>query len=137
MRCQWRHVHALQLLVSLLHTVCLSLTCGLIPSASSLDAPLQVGVKTLTGRKVDRDPLQSAEGWSSFSAGFLVGGLSGCAWGYICTQRECYRGGVGIEMAGQVSGSAHLRLPDVSVLPFPPDLQSCRTSAFGSIHPAL
>ena len=47
---------------------------------------LQVGVKTLTGRSVPRDPLQSAEGWNKFTAGFAVGGLSGAAWGYICTQ---------------------------------------------------
>lgn len=45
-----------------------------------------VGVKTLSGRSVSPDPLQSAEGWSSFAAGFAVGGLSGVAWGYICTQ---------------------------------------------------
>ena len=47
---------------------------------------LQVGVKTLTGRSVPRDPLQSAEGWNKFTAGFAVGGLSGAAWGYVCTQ---------------------------------------------------
>jgi hypothetical protein len=46
---------------------------------------LQVGVKTLTGRSVPRDPLQSADGWNKFTAGFAVGGLSGAAWGYICT----------------------------------------------------
>lgn len=45
-----------------------------------------VGVKTLSGRSVSPDPLQSADGWSSFAAGFAVGGLSGVAWGYICTQ---------------------------------------------------
>lgn len=46
----------------------------------------QVGVKTLTGRSIARDPLQSAEGWNKFTAGFAVGGLSGAAWGYVCTQ---------------------------------------------------
>jgi photosystem I subunit 11 len=46
----------------------------------------QVGVKTLSGRSIPRDPLQSAEGWNKFTAGFAVGGLSGAAWGYICTQ---------------------------------------------------
>eukprot|EP01026_Neomeris_dumetosa_P033924 TRINITY_DN271_c0_g1_i5.p1 TRINITY_DN271_c0_g1~~TRINITY_DN271_c0_g1_i5.p1 ORF type:complete len:196 (-),score=32.26 TRINITY_DN271_c0_g1_i5:176-763(-) len=50
-----------------------------------VDAP-KIGVKTLSGREVARDPLQSSEGWSSFTAGWLVGGLSGVAWGYICTQ---------------------------------------------------
>jgi len=49
------------------------------------DVP-QVGVKTLSGRNIPRDPLQSSEGWSKFAAGFAVGGLSGVAWGYICTQ---------------------------------------------------
>lgn len=38
------------------------------------------------GRPVDRDPLQSSEGWQKFTAGWLVGGLSGVAWGYILTQ---------------------------------------------------
>jgi len=45
-----------------------------------------VGIKTLSGRSIAPDSLQSAEGWSSFGAGFAVGGLSGVAWGYICTQ---------------------------------------------------
>eukprot|EP01023_Acetabularia_acetabulum_P042177 TRINITY_DN414_c0_g1_i3.p3 TRINITY_DN414_c0_g1~~TRINITY_DN414_c0_g1_i3.p3 ORF type:complete len:198 (-),score=32.32 TRINITY_DN414_c0_g1_i3:218-811(-) len=46
----------------------------------------QIGVKTLTGREVPRDPLQTSEGWSAFTAGWLVGGLSGAAWAYVCTQ---------------------------------------------------
>ena len=46
----------------------------------------QVGVKTLSGRTVPRDPLQTADGWSNFGAGFAVGGLSGVAWAYVCTQ---------------------------------------------------
>jgi len=45
-----------------------------------------LGVKTLSGRAVARDPLQSGEGWSSFTAGWLVGGLSGVAWAYVLTQ---------------------------------------------------
>ena len=49
------------------------------------DVP-QVGVKTLSGRNVARDALQSSEGWSKFAAGWAVGGLSGVAWGYVCTQ---------------------------------------------------
>ena len=56
------------------------------PPAFPSSPLLQVGVKTLTGRSVPRDPLQSAEGWNKFTAGFAVGGLSGAAWGYICTQ---------------------------------------------------
>ncbi len=47
---------------------------------------MQVGIKTLSGRSIPRDPLQSAEGWNKFAAGFAVGGLSGAAWGYIMTQ---------------------------------------------------
>lgn len=35
---------------------------------------------------MDRDPLQSSEGWQKFTGGWLVGGLSGVAWGYILTQ---------------------------------------------------
>jgi photosystem I subunit 11 len=46
----------------------------------------EIGVKTLSGRPVDRDPLQSSEGWQKFTGGWLVGGLSGVAWGYILTQ---------------------------------------------------
>jgi photosystem I subunit 11 len=45
-----------------------------------------VGVKTLTGRAVARDPLQTSEGWAQFSSGWLVGGLSGVAWAYVLTQ---------------------------------------------------
>eukprot|EP01025_Chloroclados_australasicus_P051521 TRINITY_DN59_c0_g1_i4.p1 TRINITY_DN59_c0_g1~~TRINITY_DN59_c0_g1_i4.p1 ORF type:complete len:195 (-),score=17.59 TRINITY_DN59_c0_g1_i4:169-753(-) len=46
----------------------------------------KLGVKTLSGREIAKDPLQSQEGWSSFTAGWLVGGLSGAAWAYVCTQ---------------------------------------------------
>ena len=45
-----------------------------------------LGVKTLSGRAVARDPLQSGAGWSAFTAGWLVGGLSGVAWAYVLTQ---------------------------------------------------
>lgn len=45
-----------------------------------------VGVKTLTGREVARDPLQSSQGWADFTAGWLAGGLSGVAWAYVLTQ---------------------------------------------------
>ena len=44
------------------------------------------GVKTLTGRSIAPDPLQTSEGWAQFSSGWLVGGLSGVAWAYIMTQ---------------------------------------------------
>lgn len=45
-----------------------------------------LGTKTLTGRSISKDPLQSSEGWSGFTSGWLVGGLSGVAWAYILTQ---------------------------------------------------
>ena len=38
------------------------------------------------GREINRDRLQSGEGWNGFTAGFLTGGLSGVAWAYILTQ---------------------------------------------------
>ncbi|DBA71059.1 hypothetical protein WJX79_003725 [Trebouxia sp. C0005] len=49
------------------------------------DTP-QLGVKTLSGREINRDRLQSGEGWSNFTAGFFVGAESGVAWGYILSQ---------------------------------------------------
>ena len=48
--------------------------------------PDALGVKTLTGRSISRDPLQSKQGWEEFTGGFLVGGLSGVAYAYLCTQ---------------------------------------------------
>lgn len=38
---------------------------------------------TLTGRTMSADPLQTAEGWSSFAGGFLTGALSGVIWANI------------------------------------------------------
>ena len=49
-----------------------------------------LGVKTLSGRVVPRDPLQSADGWSNFTAGWLVGGVAGVAWAYFLTQTLPY-----------------------------------------------
>ena len=49
------------------------------------DTP-QLGVKTLSGREINRDRLQSNEGWSNFTAGFFVGAESGVAWAYVLTQ---------------------------------------------------
>ena len=48
--------------------------------------PDALGVKTLTGRSIEKDPLQSKSGWEEFTGGFLVGGLSGVAYAYVCTQ---------------------------------------------------
>lgn len=53
--------------------------------ASFQDDEPPLGVKTLSGRDVPRDPLQSADGWNQFASGWLVGGLSGVAWCYLCT----------------------------------------------------
>lgn len=55
------------------------------PLGSMQDTP-QLGVKTLSGREINRDRLQSGEGWSNFTAGFFVGAESGVAWGYILSQ---------------------------------------------------
>ena len=48
--------------------------------------PEELGVKTLTGRSVSKDPLQTKAGWEEFTSGFLIGGLSGVLYSYICTQ---------------------------------------------------
>jgi photosystem I subunit XI len=66
----------------LILAVCLSIYGG-----ATFQGPSKaVGAKTLSGRSVAQDPLQTAEGWSSFAAGWTVGGLSGVAWAYIMTQ---------------------------------------------------
>ncbi len=46
----------------------------------------QITVRMCAGREVQRDPLQSSDGWQKFTAGWVVGGLSGVAWGYVLTQ---------------------------------------------------
>ncbi|CAI9107265.1 OLC1v1006583C1 [Oldenlandia corymbosa var. corymbosa] len=38
---------------------------------------------TLTGRKKQPDPLQTAEGWAKFTGGFFFGGISGVIWAYF------------------------------------------------------
>merc|ERR1712174_105321 len=48
--------------------------------------PDALGIKTLTGRTVDKDPLFSKSGWEEFTSGFLIGGLSGVLYAYLCTQ---------------------------------------------------
>jgi len=50
------------------------------------DTNESIGVKTLTGRSVSKDPLMTKQGWEEFTSGFLVGGLSGVLYAYICTQ---------------------------------------------------
>lgn len=65
----------------LILTACLS-----IYGATAFQRDDVVGVKTLSGRAITRDSLQTSDGWASFSSGWLVGGLSGVAWCYILTQ---------------------------------------------------
>ncbi|GAU51179.1 hypothetical protein TSUD_181890 [Trifolium subterraneum] len=38
---------------------------------------------TLTGRKKQPDPLQTADGWAKFTGGFFFGGISGVTWAYF------------------------------------------------------
>ena len=54
--------------------------------AAQFQSAAPMGVKTLSGRSVQRDALQSADGWAGFTSGWVVGGLSGVAWAYVCTQ---------------------------------------------------
>eukprot|EP00244_Chara_vulgaris_P010427 TRINITY_DN47_c0_g1_i6.p1 TRINITY_DN47_c0_g1~~TRINITY_DN47_c0_g1_i6.p1 ORF type:complete len:233 (+),score=31.31 TRINITY_DN47_c0_g1_i6:350-1048(+) len=62
-------------------SVCLSMY-GIVtfPEGSSSG-----GLKTLTltGRAKEEDKLQTSEGWSGFTGGFIFGGLSGVAWAYF------------------------------------------------------
>ncbi|GBF94744.1 photosystem I reaction center subunit XI [Raphidocelis subcapitata] len=60
--------------------------CLTLYGAAQFQSAPKMGVKTLSGRAIERDPLQSSEGWSGFTAGWLVGGLGGVAWAYVCTQ---------------------------------------------------
>jgi len=65
----------------LILTACLS-----IYGATAFQREEVVGLKTLSGRAIAKDPLQSSDGWASFTSGWLVGGLSGVAWSYVLTQ---------------------------------------------------
>jgi len=60
--------------------------CLTIYGAVSFQNEDVIGTKTLSGRELGKDALQSADGWAKFTSCWLVGGLSGCAWGYLCTQ---------------------------------------------------
>ena len=52
----------------LILTACLS-----IYGATAFQRDDVVGVKTLSGRAINRDPLQTSDGWASFTSGWLVG----------------------------------------------------------------
>jgi len=67
----------------------LSLCLSIYGSAAFQSTP-SIGVKTLSGRSLPKDPLQTAEGWNGFASGWTVGGLSGVAWAYILTQTLPY-----------------------------------------------
>ena len=60
--------------------------CLTLYGAAQFQSKPTLGVKTLSGRSIERDSLQTSEGWSGFTAGWLVGGLGGVAWAYVCTQ---------------------------------------------------
>ncbi|CAG9463772.1 unnamed protein product [Pedinophyceae sp. YPF-701] len=66
--------------------VILTACLAMYGAATFQGKPSPVGVKTLSGRDLPEDPLQSAEGWNGFTSGFLTGALSGVAWAYACTQ---------------------------------------------------
>lgn len=59
--------------------------CLAIYGAVSFQQEEVVGVKTLTGREINRDPLQSEEGWQQFTGGFTFGGFAGVIFCYILT----------------------------------------------------
>eukprot|EP00177_Eucheuma_denticulatum_P001190 GFKZ01002150.1.p1 GENE.GFKZ01002150.1~~GFKZ01002150.1.p1 ORF type:complete len:188 (+),score=9.88 GFKZ01002150.1:46-609(+) len=44
------------------------------------------GRKTLSGRALPADKLQTSDGWASFTSGWFIGGLAGVGWAYVCTQ---------------------------------------------------
>ncbi|XRB05715.1 photosystem I reaction center subunit XI [Pycnococcus provasolii] len=55
-----------------------------------LDTDGVTETKTLSGRAIAKDPLQSSEGFAQFAAGWTVGGLSGVIFSYILTQTLPY-----------------------------------------------
>merc|ERR1719498_1145427 len=61
-------------------------SCLSIYGAASFQRKETVGVKTLSGRLIAPDELQTSDGWASFTSGWLVGGLLGVAYCYLCTQ---------------------------------------------------
>merc|ERR1712087_671199 len=65
----------------LILTVCLSMY-----GATSFQRKNVIGVKTLSGRLLVPDELFSSDGWAKFTSGWVVGGLSGVMYCYLCTQ---------------------------------------------------
>merc|ERR1712224_1022197 len=58
-------------------------SCLSIYGAASFQRKETVGVKTLSGRLIIPDELQTSDGWANFTSGWLVGGLSGVAYCYL------------------------------------------------------
>merc|ERR1719230_432556 len=50
-----------------------------IYGAASFQRKEVIGIKTLSGREIERDELQTSAGWEDFTSGWVVGGLSGVA----------------------------------------------------------
>jgi photosystem I subunit 11 len=65
----------------LILTICLSMY-----GAVSFQRKNVIGVKTLNGRSLVPDELFSSNGWAEFTSGWVVGGLSGVVYCYLCTQ---------------------------------------------------
>merc|ERR550537_1890466 len=65
-------------------------SCLSIYGAASFQRKEIVGIKTLSGREIARDELQTSEGWDKFASGWVFGGLSGVAYCYLCTQSFPY-----------------------------------------------
>merc|ERR1711976_856167 len=59
--------------------------CLSIYGAVSFQRENALSCKTLSGRTIVQDQLQTSEGWSQFTSGWVVGGLSGVAYCYLCT----------------------------------------------------
>merc|ERR1719454_2712282 len=65
-------------------------SCLSIYGASSFQKKDIVGIKTLSGREIARDELQTSGGWENFTSGWVFGGLSGVLYCYLCTQSFPY-----------------------------------------------
>merc|ERR1711862_147245 len=59
-------------------------SCLCIYGAVSFQRKDTIGIKTLSGREISRDSLQTSEGWNNFASGWVFGGLSGVIYCYLC-----------------------------------------------------
>merc|ERR1712178_381831 len=60
--------------------------CLSIYGAVSFQRKEIVSAKTLSGRDIAPDEWQTSTGWGKFTSGWVVGGLSGVLYCYLCTQ---------------------------------------------------